>query len=115
MMLISSGGLLPFLGIVEGGTEGYTAGSGTGVGNKVEADSFGSSSYYQEQSQHDQAIVGGGAPDTILITPAGKQVPSRISSTLSSAPSNDSSQGDFDFFNNSVGSPSEPELFVYTL
>jgi len=140
-MMMISGGLSPFVGIVEGGTEGYAAGSGAGVGNKVEADSFGSSSpsrcdadlfllndyrsmgdyerdyhlpYYQEQSQHDHAIAGG-PPDTILIMPAGQQVPSRISSsTLSSTPSNNCSHVDFNFFNNNGGS-SETELFVYTL
>jgi hypothetical protein len=138
--MMISGGLSPFVGIVEGGTEGYVAGSGTGVGNKVEADSFGSSSpsrcdadlfllngyrsvgdyerdyhlsYYQEQSQHDHAIAGG-PPDTILIMPAGQQVPSRIPSSTLSSTSNDCSQVDFNFFNNNCGS-SEAELFVYTL
>jgi hypothetical protein len=87
-MMMIGGGLSPFVGIVEGGIEGYAAGAA--FGNDIEADSFDSCSpsrcdadlfllnehcpagdhersYHFQHSRHDHATTG--APDTTLIMP----------------------------------------------
>lgn len=103
-MMMIGGGLSPFVGIVEGGIEGYAAGAA--IGNDIEADSFDPSSpfrcdadlfllndyhstgehnrsYQFQHSRHDHATAG--APDTTLISPPSQWTPS----CLNAIPSND--------------------------